>query len=453
MDKKILREKAARATAAACAIRDEMKNVQEWPTEKQAAFDTAIAEASAANTEIQRLEARDTQMAQLVDMQGRYLTQPARLPEPQGETSGRATIREAFAAYRANGRRGVDAFCLVNQADAEKLHSSCLTLHREAFRVYLRDNREGLYAWAAEQQSVAPREIMALISSDDSLGGFLVPDDVQAEIIRASAGFAAIRPLARVQPTARDVLVWPKVKPHATDARYASGFGGDWKAQADVTSSPPTDQDKPIFQQERIPVHTWRPDPVQVSEELLEDSAVNIETILAQVIGETKAIDEDDKFLSGTGLGEPEGITSSGASTVNSGTAANITYGGLIDLFVALASQYRQRATWMWNSITFGEILKLKDSAGNYVILPNTLPGTLWGKPFVFHEGMQSCTTAAYKPIIFGDFSRYIIAERRGMAIKRLVESYHPNIAFAPSARVGGQVVLTQAFKIMYVSA
>ena len=299
-----------------------------------------------------------------------------------------------------------------------------------------------------------PEEINALLTTDDTLGGFLVPDDFQAELIKWEAGIAAIRPVARIISTNRDTAVFPKVAAHSSDTRYPSGFAGDWKAQAPSATSPgnpPTTQTQPTFEQERIPVHAWRPAAIEVAQETLEDSAVPLDTVLAQIIAETKAIDEDEKFRNGSGVGEPEGFLQAGIATVVTGSGTALTWGGLVDLVYTVPAQYRQRGRFVMNSLTYGKCLQMVDAGSNLIIPPNTTPNTLLGFPIIFHEGMASVAASAI-PIVFGDWSQYVIAERTDLRIQRLTEAYAPNIGLLPWARLGGQVIQVGAFRTQTVS-
>lgn len=282
-------------------------------------------------------------------------------------------------------------------------------------------------------------------------------------MIKAEAGFAVIAPLCRVESTNRDALVFPKLAKHATDERRTSGFTGQFQEQGYVTGgTAPTVQDYPTFEQERIPVHSWQPDAVEVSPELMSDSGANLEGIIQEAIAETMAFDKDDKIFEGTGVGEPEGFMNAGISTVNSGGAASITYGGFVGVYSELPVQYRRNATWVMDSRTMGATIQLNTgTGGSYLFPPNNWNNTILSRPVVFLDyGMDTATaaggttfTAGEYPVVFGNFRYYIIAQRQELRVQRLVERFAPNTGFLPTARFGGQVVLTDAFRIMTVAA
>jgi HK97 family phage major capsid protein len=339
------------------------------------------------------------------------------------------------------------------EADAKK------EAHKRAFDVYLRSpaHETNALGRAAEQlKGYGPEEMNALLGTNDELGGFTIPEDFRAELLRALPGFAAVRQAgARIVPTSRQIVVFPTVK-SGTDP-YSSGItnndeqatGGNmnWKPQGYVTGGTvPPQQDQPQFGQERIPVHVWQPNAVELSRELLDDSVFPLETILAQLFAETKALDEDWAFLNGDGVGKPEGILNAGCATVNVGNP--ITYNGLVDLYYTLRAQYRTRSAWMMSSLVFAEIVKLNTGAGGMLIFPpNAPPNTLFGRTVHFTEFLPN-PGAANKVILLGEFSHYIVAERSEMRINRLVERFAPNIGVLPHARLGGQLTRKEAFRI-----
>ena len=297
---------------------------------------------------------------------------------------------------------------------------------------------------------LGPSEMHALLGTQGDLGGFLIPEDFRREVVKDLAGFAVIRPIARVIPTSSSTLVLPSIQSRsATERDYSSGYTGAWKPEGYVTggTAPPT-QDQPKFSQERIPVHVWQPDAIEVSTELLADSAVPLDMVLAEIIAETRAMDEDAAFINGNGIGKPMGLLQSGILETTTGSSANVTYDSLVDLFSALPAQYRQNARWLMSSATFAQVLKLKDSQNRPIFTPNEIPGNLWTKPMVFSEFMPD-PAADSRSVVFGDFRYYGIADRQELRIQRLLERFAPNIGILPTARVGGQVIRKAGFRVL----
>lgn len=450
MNKKELQEKGARLIAEAQAYYKE--HLETWDAEKQAAFDKMMDDAAACRREIEAIERRETQLQQAAGL-GEYFTRPVQTvsqPAPSSEVS----MKEAFSRY-ANGERE------FNEKVLNRINNAC----RGAFEAFLRGGPQAVAQYAERSGFIGPNEMHALLSTDNTLGGFLVNDDMRAEIIKAEAGYAVLAPLCRVEPTNSSALVFPKMTSHSSDVRRTSGFTGQFQNEGYVTGgTAPTTQDQPTFAQERIAVHSWQPDAIEIGKELLEDTGANIISICAQAIAECLAFDKDDKILNGAGSAnnEPEGVLQAGITTVNSGGATSIVIGGILGVFSEVPAQYRQRATWIMSSRTMGAVLQLNTGTGGvYLFPPNQWNDTILSRPVKFLDyGMDQPTaaggttfTAGEYPIIFGDFSRYVIAQRQGLAIQRLVERFAPNIGILPTARIGGQVVLNDAFRVMTVSA
>lgn len=333
--------------------------------------------------------------------------------------------------------------------------------HRRVFDTMLRHGTVRAMQELDQHGAFEPSEKHALLGSNDSLGGFLVPDDFRAELLKAEAGFAAVRGAgARVVPTSLQTLVFPTVTagtdPYSTDlqsnASVNTGVGYNWKSEGHTTggTAPPL-QNKPTFGNQRIPVHIWQPDAVEISQELLEDSVIPLDPLLAELFGEIKGLDEDWAFIRGSGVGQPEGILNSGCSTIASGNASLLTYGGIINLWTGLPAQYRQNGSMLMNSATFGAILKFEDTGGTLIMPPNAAPGTLFMRPVTFSEFMPNVAASA-TPIAFGSFRHYVIAERTDMRIQRLNERFAPNVGFLPTARLGGQLTRREAFRLQVIS-
>ncbi len=304
--------------------------------------------------------------------------------------------------------------------------------------------------------------------TDDGLGGFTVGDDFRAQIIRALPGFSVLRASgARVIQTSKPSVSFPVLNRASANPKiYTSDLtqgAANWRSEGATSGGTArTPQNKPTFGLEEIPVHIWQPDPPEITQQLLEDTDVDLEGLLADLFAETLGFDTDLAFIRGDGVGLPEGIVNSGATQVavaDTSTYAapaagdnGFSYQRIINIYTSLAAQYRQRAVWYFNSDTLGRLLSLGTGASGgdqHPLFPvNSVPGTLFNRPMYFTEFLDSGSTTGNVPILFGDPSYYVIAERRQLGIVRLVERYAPNIALQPTARIGGQLVLKEAFRI-----
>jgi HK97 family phage major capsid protein len=184
---------------------------------------------------------------------------------------------------------------------------------------------------------------------------------------------------------------------------------------------------------------------------------------ISEESSEQFALAEGTAFVSGNGVGKPEGFLShSGLLTTNSGTAANIAdadgqANGLLSLKYAIKSAYHANSTWVMNRTTIGAARRLKDAEKNYIWQSGIAlgrPNTIDGDPYVEMTDMPS-EGAGLKPIVYGDFRRaYTWVDRIAMEMLRdpYTQATSGNVRFIMRKRVGGQVVLVEAIRALVCS-
>lgn len=431
-----LREKSAKAFADAKSIQAEFAKYDgDVPSDKLASFNAAIEDSTAALAQAQELESQADKFSALNEAHNRPVNA---LP-----TAGRETQADARGAARREA-------------------------HKKSFASWLGGDVEGSRE-TLMAAGYSRGEAHALIAGDDTKGGYLVPDDFRAEVIRREAEIAGLRTIVRVIPTSRDVLVMPRIAANAGTypKAYSSGFTGDWDTEQGSTTESSgtvtvkTQQSQPTFEMVRINVHNWIPNPVIASMSLLDDAAAPLEQILAEEIAMTKASDEDLAIIRGTGVNEPSGFlvdsrlaTASGNTARVAAGSSSVSYAGLLDLVHSVPGTYARNGRLIMRRATLGNILALETGTGVSLVFGQgqSGPNNLLGYPVVFSEFMDAEGSAKY-PVAFGDFSRgYVIADRKDLRIQRLVERYAPNIGFAPVCRLGGSVVLPEAIRLGYTS-
>lgn len=125
---------------------------------------------------------------------------------------------------------------------------------------------------------------------------------------------------------------------------------------------------------------------VPMTEEILEDSAVNLTQLLGQLFAEAIAKEEDLQFFSG--IGAPwTGVLNNGAVNIvyqNTLGVANLTADDLLDMIDATPSGALPGAKFYLNRTVLSVIRKLKDLDGNYIYQqPGMgLPATIWDYPY-----------------------------------------------------------------------
>lgn len=200
--------------------------------------------------------------------------------------------------------------------------------------------------------------------------------------------------------------------------------------------------------------------PIKVSEELLNDSAFYLMSYLSDEFGRRLGNAEEQAFLTDNGTGQPTGILTdtNGASAGSTAAKADtLTFDDLIDLFYSLKAPYRQNAVFLMNDDTVKAIRKMKDKNDQYIWQPSVQagqPDRILNCP-VYTSPFMPTLAAANKPVLFGDFNYYWIADRQGQTFKRLNELYAVTgqVDFLGSQRVDGKVVLPEAIKTLSMAA
>ncbi|MCI5123364.1 MAG: phage major capsid protein, partial [Candidatus Electrothrix sp. AR5] len=173
---------------------------------------------------------------------------------------------------------------------------------------------------------------------------------------------------------------------------------------------------------------------------------------------------EATAFISGNGTSQPKGILSYTSGTswgqieqISSGTDAVITADSIVKLYFALKSEYAANASFMMNRSSVQAVRLLKEATTNQYLwqpslVQNTLD-TLMGIPVVEAKDMPVPASDSLS-VAVADFKRaYTIVDRLGIRILRDPFTAKPFVQFYATKRVGGEVVNTEAVKLLKLAA
>lgn len=168
---------------------------------------------------------------------------------------------------------------------------------------------------------------------------------------------------------------------------------------------------------------------VQVSQEFLSDSNIDVIGFLGQQAGNAIGYAVNDKLTLGTGTVEPNGIVNAAAAGVTGGTATStagtghFTADNLIDLVYSLDGAARRLPGFgvMANGSSIGAMRKLKTTSGDYVFVPTIQPGqpdTILGYPLIENPAMANVGSGA-RSVIAGHFPSYYVRTVGGIDVAR----------------------------------
>jgi HK97 family phage major capsid protein len=292
-------------------------------------------------------------------------------------------------------------------------------------------------------------EYKALNVGTNTEGGYLAPVEMIREIIKAETEMSPVRSLARVRQTGMRAIEVPK-----RTGQFAAQWVSEQGTRAETTGL--------TYGVEEITTHELFA-LVDITNQMLEDGMFDMAAEVQMESVEQFAVAEGTAFVTGNGIGKPEGFLSNASVlTTKSGTAATIAdadgqANGLITLKHAIKSAYTSNATWVMNRTTIGAVRKLKDGDKNYIWQPGLAqgrPNTIDGDPYVEMTDMPN-EGAGLKPIAYGDFRRaYTWVDRIQMEMLRdpYTQATGGKIRFIMRKRVGGKLVLAEAIRVLICS-
>lgn len=269
----------------------------------------------------------------------------------------------------------------------------------------------------------------AMSTGVDSEGGYTVQTDVATRILDAMKQFGGMRNVATIMRTdTGNPMNWP-----TSDGTSETGEQLDENAGA-------TDQDISFGM---IPLNTFKYSSkvVPVPIELLQDSAVDLETFINARLTKRIGRITNTKFTTGTGTSEPLGIVpaASAGKVGASGQTATVTFEDLIELIHSVDPAYRETGEcgFMLNDDSMRIIRQLKDSNGRPIFIPgndglgNPMPDAVLGYDVTTNQDIATMAADA-KSILFGKLNDYYIRDVVGASMFRFTDS-----AYAKKGQVG----------------
>lgn len=484
------RDELGTLATTATALRDEFPDGFGDNTEKATEFKSAVESAVTLQGEVEKLE-HEISGGEALGKVHDWLDQPQRTVPvgsdgdaiANGESEGRKSLTRLGWEFKTDGNWHAPTSLgeLTPMYADEVLFGDVDAMETEDEKKYARQTRgifaggyRGVYlktlksaaqlagsgGWGAAMALLTEDERKALSEGIDTAGGFLVPPDAQAEILSRTAAASVMRQVARVVPTSRDKITWPRVQAHASEGSiYSSGFVGSWTGETPAF----TDTD-PAFGTFEIAIRKARA-ATRLSNDFVSDSAANILAFLSVNGSENLALVEDNGFINGDGASlEPSGLLIGGATEVDvEGSVANTISNAIddvgsapkiINLEYALPEQYLANARWLLRRANEGNIRQLVDADGRFmwggIGLNAGNRDEIDGYPLTRSVWMPDDGVADNQVLVFGDLSSYIIAQRAQITTRVLNERFADTdqVGIILFSRVGGALENEDAIRI-----
>ena len=280
-----------------------------------------------------------------------------------------------------------------------------------------------------------------LSEGDDASGGYLVPVEYDSRLIDTLSSENIMRKLGTAITTSGE---------HKINIA-ASKPAASWIDEGASLVFDDATFDQIILDAHKLHVA------IKVTNELLYDSAFDLENYILDQFGKALANAEEDAFLNGDGKNKPLGIfADKGGGQIGVTTAgAAIAADDIISLAYSLKRPYRKNAAFITNDQTLAAIRKLKDSNNSYIWQPSYQagePDRLLGYP-VYTSAYAPVIAAGKAAVAFGDFSYYNIGDRGTRAFTKLSELFAGNdmTGFVAKERVDGNLVLPEAVQLLKI--
>lgn len=143
---------------------------------------------------------------------------------------------------------------------------------------------------------------------------------------------------------------------------------------------------------------------IPMTEELLADNNVNLDSFIFQVVSEAFGREEDRVAFAGNADPFNGVLYASGVNSVSQ-AGANLDWRDMVSMLMSIRAPYRQNAVWVLGTSALTLVMKLRDDRNMPIWnMPAAgAPGTILGKPYYETDG-----TAMDSIIEFGPFARHL---------------------------------------------
>lgn len=287
-----------------------------------------------------------------------------------------------------------------------------------SFRSYLRAGIEGVENRAS------------LKSGTDANGGFIVPENMHAQLIE---------PVRAVNPIVRLATQFTLGGSASIELPRKATHGAVASAAEDAAR---TEQAAPTFANDTLTAYELYTDQ-RATQQFLDEVDGSESMIMNWIYGDI--FEQHEKNCAdGDGSNKATGLFTASEfyKKANVAAAGKVTASDVMNMYFKLPAAFRVNGTWLANSNTLAQLAQLSHPAAS-----GSIPFVTFvdGKPYILGKAVEECDNApeigtATFPLAFGDISKaYAVAIHRNVTVLRDPYTATPKVRFYGIARLGGR--------------
>jgi HK97 family phage major capsid protein len=257
-------------------------------------------------------------------------------------------------------------------------------------------------------------------------GGFLVPQ-IYVEQLLSVEGYDPLWRKANTVPMQSNIVHYPVLDQTSTPSAGQSAFNGGVVCGFVAEGAAPGSTTQAAFKQVTLTAHKIL-GYTQITNELLQDSPIAVDTVLTTLFGEAVNSLMDYSILLGTGDSgsppQPQGIIGDASVVDLPRTTVNqVVLTDFAKMYARLPSKSRKRSCWVVSPLVLTQLITMLTTGSNGYLVwypgMNVQEGfgelRLFGLPV--YECEQSPTLGHAGDVMLIDFSKYLIGIRRELEI------------------------------------
>lgn len=281
-------------------------------------------------------------------------------------------------------------------------------------------------------------------------GGYLVPQQFLNQFMTMTERMEIVRPRAMTQPIPFGNIEIPAIDYNQTWVEgvdpLLGGLAMYWTGEGAQDT-----QSEPEFRQIELRSNEATTS-VPVSNKLLDNNAIGLESLLMRLFTAAAAYTEDYAYIRGDGVGKPLGVLNANATLESDVTSGGPTVAELAAMYVRLDPECVDTAIWLVHPLLYEDIIALNaDSDSAVTFLPDMqgrITAMLFGIPMYRSKVMPN--TYANGGLALIDFNKYIIGQdlQLEIAMSEHADFRRRRTMWRATIRTDGQPMLNASIPI-----